>query len=241
MQPIIIEDNISVAANADIPNLIAQNPSLARYLRAPFPCAAKLIAVVSAADLRLAMDYGSKNVVELSDPRVGTDLQDPLDVINDEWYPDTGDQLVLRAVNLTAGAISARYRIVLVPLEDLGIDMRPPDCRVVQRRTPVAAAAVDLDVLAGTRYERTQVDSYLQAFGTASAAGLLRQIYVETNNVAPASAIAPLNRIPQDPFDNIAEGIQVPADNKTALLFSNPTGGTINAFWRAKFRELVRT
>jgi len=241
MQPIIIEDNISVAAGDDVSNVIASNPSLSRYLRCPFPAAAKLLAVISATGLRIAMDYGSKNVVDLSDVRVGTDLQDPIDVINDEFYPEGGDQLALRAINTTGGALSLRYRIVLAPLEDMGVSEIPPDTRVLQRLVSIADGSVDTDVLAGSRYERPKVDSLLKLFGTASAAGLTRQVYVETTNVAPASAIAPLNRMPQDPFDVIAEGIQIPADNKTSILFSNSSGGALTAFWKAKFAELVRT
>lgn len=241
MQPVVIEDNISVAANTDQPNVIALNPTLARYLRCPFAAAGKLLAVTSASGLRIALDYGSKNVVDLSDCRVGTDLQDPLDLINDEWYPDDGAQITLRAVNQTAGALSLRYRIILLPLVDMGVTEVPPDTRVYQRLLSLASLAVDTDVFAGIKYERLQVDSMLKVFSTASAAGITRQVYVETNNVAPASAIAPLNRIPQDPFDVTVEGVQVPADNKVSLLFSNPTGGALTVNFKAKWQEMMRT
>lgn len=239
MQPIIIEDNISVAATTDVPDVISQNSSLAKLRRLPYPCAVKLMAVVSAVNLRIAFDVGSQNYVDISDPRVGTDLQDPQDLINDEMYANGGDILSLRAINLTAGALSLRYRIVAIALADLGVTEAPPGTRVVQRQVSIANNTVDSDQFAGLRYERPQVDTIIQVFGTASAAGLIRQMFVETTQVAPQSAIAPLNRVPQDPFDSLTDGIQVPSGKKFSLLFSNSSGGALTAFWKAKLRELV--
>ncbi|MEK6283951.1 MAG: hypothetical protein AABN95_26670 [Acidobacteriota bacterium] len=237
MQPIIIEDSISIAANSVNDNVIVSNASLRRYLRAPFAAQGKLLAVGSAAGLRISLDYGSKNVVGESDLRVGTDLQEPLDVLSDAWYPNEGDQLVLRCANSTGGALDLRYRIMLTAWDgDL-----PPDCRVMQRGPiSVAAAAVDVQLLDGLRYERAPVDSMMEIFMTASASGLKRQCFVDTESIAPPSAIPPLNRIPQDPFDKNVEGIEVPADKQIELSVSNPTGGAVFVSWKQKLQELVR-
>lgn len=239
MQPLVIEDNISVAATTDQPDVISLNNSLQKLRRLPWPAAIKLVAVTSAASLRIAFDVGSQNYVDLSDVRVGTDLQDPQDLINDEMYGKGGDILNLRAVNLTGGALSLRYRIVAIALQDLGVTEFPPSTRVVQRFASIANNTVDSDQFAGLRYERPQVDSIIQIFGTASAAGITRQMYVETTQVAPPSAIAPLNRMPQDPFDSLTDGIQVPSGKKFSLLVGNSSGGALTFNWKAKIREMV--
>lgn len=238
-QPLVIEDNISVAATTDVPDVISLNNSLTKLRRLPWPAAIKLVAVTSAANLRIAFDVGSENYVDLSDVRVGTDLQDPQDLINDEMYGDIGNILSLRAVNLTAGALSLRYRIVAISLADLGQTSMPPKTRVVQRFASIANNTVDSDQMVGLRYERPQVDSIFKMFATASAAGLVRQMYVETTQVAPPSAIAPLNRMPQDPFDQLTDGIQVPGGKKFSFLLGNSSGGALTINWKAKIQELV--
>lgn len=237
-QPVIIEDQISIAANATNDNVIVSNASLRKYLRAPFAARGKLLAVISATGVRIDLDYGSKNVVASSDLRVGTDLQNPLDLLSDEWYPNEGDQLVLRAVNTTAGAITLRYRIILEAMET----ELPPDQRVQQRGpVSIAANAVDTQLLDGLRYERPPVPSILEVFMTASATGLTRVLDVDVENIAPPSAIPPLNRIPQDPFDSVISGVEVNEDKLIDLKTSNTTAGALNVFWKIKLQELVRT
>lgn len=237
MQPVIIEDLISVAANTVNANVIASNPSLSRYLRSPFRAKGELIATQSAAGLIVDFDYGSKNVVANSTLRVSTIFQAPQDVLNGDWYCDEGSQMVLRVSNPTGGALSIRYRITLLPWEE----EFPPDCRTMQSGPiSIAAGAVDTQLLAGLRYERPPVDSLLRAFMTASAAGLLRQVYVDTDSISPPSAIAPINAVPVDPFDITIEGVECPADKKIELSVSNPTGGALNVFWKIKLQELVR-
>lgn len=240
MQPVIIEDNISIAAGVTNQNVIASNPALARYLRCPWAAGGQFMAVISAAGLVVNVDHGDRNVVADTMPRVGTDLQEPIDVINGDWFAEKGEQLVVRVANPTAGALSIRYRITLINLADMGITELPPDCQVMGQNLSIAAAVDSFDVLAGTKLQRPVKDSFLEIFATASAAGLTRQVYVEQTNVAPPSAIAPLNRMPQDPFDRNVEGVQVPRDNNVALQVSNPTGGALTFFWRVKFRNLVR-
>lgn len=243
MQPVIIEDAITIAGSTTNDNVIVSNASLRKYLRAPFQARGKLVVIASLASMRVQLDYGSKNVVDLSDVRVGTDLQEPLDVLNDNWYPSEGDQLVLRAVNANAGANILRYRIVLYPMFDqAGNPMQlPPDTRVVQRLQSIAANAIDTQVLDGLRYERPPVDSMLSVWLTASAIGLTRKLSVGTEEMAPPSAIPPLNRIPQDPFDLSLEDIESPQDRQVELAISNSTGGALTLNFRAAWDEMYRT
>lgn len=239
MQPIILEDAIAIAANTVIANLIVQNASLRRYLRAPFRCQGKLVMITTAAGITIDLDYGSKNVVANSTLRVDGSqiIQEPLDVINGDWYANEGDQLTLRAANTTAGAITVRYRIVLTPWEE----EFPPDSRVTQIG-PVAVAnnVVDQQLLDGLRYERPPVPSLLTLWMSGSAAGLMREVYVDTDSVAPPSNIVPTNRVPQDPFDLAVDGIEVPEDKLIAVPVSNSSGGSLNAFLRMRLKELVR-
>lgn len=234
----IIEDNISIPANTVNDNVIVSNPSLRRFLRAPFLCEAELVAVISAAGLNIDMDYGSKNVVNNYRPRIDTVLNEMWDTVNDQFYPSKGDQLVLRATNTTGGALSLRYRITLYPLYR---GQRPqPDKRVTGNVASIAAGAVDTQLLDGNRYERPPVASQVRIFMTGSAAGLTRRVEVGTDTVAPPSAISPANRTPQDPMDLSVAGVQVPKDTQALLPVSNPTGGAISVFWRAEFLEAYR-
>lgn len=246
MQPVIIEDTISIAGSATNENVIVSNSSLRGLLQTPWPCRGRLLAVQSVAGLRIDMDHSSKNVVKSSEVRVATFAEDPLDVINEEWYADEGEQLVLRVANTTIGAITFRYRIVLEPMVDDSwvpgtVVELPPDTRVMQRGPIVVApAAVDVQLLDGLAYERLNVPSMLRVLMSQSAIGLLRQLYIEQDRVAPPSAIAISNRIPQDPFDSTIDGVEVPENALQQLQVSNPTGGALNVFWKTKNAELVR-
>lgn len=241
MQPVIIEDIQAIAANTVVQNLIVLNASLRRYLRAPFRAKGKLIMVTTAAGIVIDLDYGSKNVVASSTLRVdaGGSMTEPLDVINDAWYVNEGDQLTLRVANTTGAAITVRYRIELEPMGDLEF---PPDARVMQLGPiAIAAAAVDVQLLDGLRYERPPVDCLMTLWMTGSAGGLLRQLFVDTDSIAPPSQITPTNRVPQDPFDINVSGVQVEQDKLIAVQVSNPTAGALNVFARVRLQELVRT
>jgi len=238
-QPIIIRDSVSVAAGATNENVIASNSSLRRFLRAPFLCRGELTAVISATGLRIAMDYGSKNVVDNSDLRVATFADTGFDTISNQFFPNEGDQLVLRAFNPTGGAISLIYKLVLYPLMDLS--ELQPDRRIVQRLLSIAANAVDTVVYDGSRYERPPIDCILDVLETASAAGLTAQVYVDQENIAPPGAVKIANRIPQVPQDISVENVEVAQDKLIQVLVSNSTGGALTYFGRIELEELART
>jgi hypothetical protein len=241
MQPIIIEDRITIAAGSVNDNVIVSNSSLRRYLRAPFLAVGDFLALRTADGLRVSLDYGSKNVVDNSDLRTAATpaIEVPFDRINDQWYPNQGDQLVLRAANPTGAPIDLIYRITLTPLDDLS-ELRP-DKRVTQRQETILAGAIDVQLLDGSRYEQPPVDSLLDVFMTGSAAGLTRKLDVEQDSIAPPSAIPPSNRIPRDPLDQSISDVEVPQDKLILLAVSNPTGGNLVAFWRSELTELARS
>lgn len=234
-QPVIIEDSISIAANSVNNNVIVSNASLRKYLRAPFRARGKLLAVQSAAGLTIDLDAGSKNFVASSNPRVVSAFENPNDIINEQWHVEEGDQLVLRASNNTGGALTLRYRIELHP-----VDERGPDCRVIQQGpTSIADNTTDSQLLDGLRYERPPMDALLDIFMSASAAGLTRTLDIDTDNIAPPSAVNATNRIPQDPFDMTITGVETPQDKLTSLAVTNRSGGALNVFWKAKWYELA--
>lgn len=247
MQPTIIQDSISIAANTINDNVIASNDSLRGLLEAPYPAKGKLLAVLSATGVRIDMGYGSQIVAASCDLRVSTSTpDDPLDIVNSEWFCGEGDQLILRAANTTGGAITLRYIIQLDPL--VGDDWvpgqaveLPPDC-VVMQRGPVAVAnnTVDLQLLDGLKFERINVPSYLKVFMTQSAAGIFRQLYIDQDRIAPPSAISLNNRIPQDPFDITVAGVEVSPNALQQLQVSNASGGSLNVFWKTKNQKLAR-
>jgi hypothetical protein len=164
-------------------------------------------------------------------------MQEGFDTINDTWYPEAGDQLVLRVTNSTGGALTLRYRIILYPNQS---GERPPDKRVTGSTVSIGAGAVDTQILDGNRYERPPVPSMLKVFMTASASGLLRRVEVDTSTIAPPSSIVPANRTPQDPNDLSVQGIEVPNDKQILIPVSNPTGGALTLFWRIELQEQYR-
>jgi len=246
MQPTIIQDAISVAANSINENVIVSNPALRGLLEAPYPARIRLLAVISATGLRLDASHGSSKYAASCDLRVSSSTpDDPLDVVNDEAYTQDGEQMVLRAVNTTGGAITLRYMVILEPLVDDdwtgGQVELPPDVLVMQRGpVSVADATPALQLLDGLPFERVNVPSILKVFMTQSAAGLLRQLFIDQDRIAPPSTISLNNRVPQDPFDMTINGVEVPPNQLQQLQVSNASGGALNVFWKTKNQQLIR-
>ncbi len=236
MQPVIIQDTITIGAGLTNENVIISNPSLQALQRLPFAAKIGFAAVTSAAGLLLDFDVGSSNFVKSSNVRISTGSpQLPLDVVNDEMYQREGAMLILRATNPTGGNIVLRYMIVAEPVSEL----RPCQRVMQQGPTTIAAAAVDVQLLDGLMYENPPHDCLLDVLMTSSAAGLLRSVYVETTRVAPPSTISIENRIPQNPFDMTVGSIEVPQDNLIQLMVSNPTGGNLTVNWKTVLQELA--
>jgi len=245
MQPTIIEDVISIAAGATNENVIVSNPSLRGLLNAPYPSRIRLLAVTSAAGLRITAIHGSQSYIAASDPRVATSPEDPLDLINGDAYCQAQEQMVIRVNNSTGGALSLAYRMILDPLVDESWDGNPvelpPDTVVMQQLLSIAAAAVDVQVLDGLTFQQLSEPAILRVLMTGSAAGLLRQLFIDQDRIAPPSAVAATNRIPQDPFDTTIDGVEVQANGQQFLSVSNPTGGALTVRWKTKAQKLIRT
>jgi len=204
MQPVVISDAISIPANSTIQNVIAANDSLRQLLRLPWDAAITLAAVQSAVGLLIDFDAGSDNLVSSSNCRVSTGTPEiPLDIINGEGFGLDGNILVLKATNNTGGAIVLRYTIIAEYVEQVGPQMR------VMQQGPISIpnGTVDFQLLDGLRYERAVRPSVMEILMTSSAAGLLRELFVDNERVAPASTISLANRVPQDPFDATVAGV----------------------------------
>lgn len=246
MQPTIIQDAISVAAGSINENVIASNAALRGLLEAPYPSRIRLLAVISATGLRIDATHGSSKYAAGCDLRVSSSTpDDPLDVVNDEAYCQAGEQMVLRAINTTGGAITLRYMLILEPLVDEswtgGQVELYPDVLVMQRGpVSVADATAALQLLDGLTFERINVPATLKVFMTQSAAGILRQVFIDQDRIAPPSTISLNNRIPQDPFDMTISGVEVPANSLQQVQVSNNSGGALNVFWKTKAQQLFR-
>lgn len=248
MNPWVIEDSQSIAANATVDNIIAVNNSLRGLLQAPFPFRGGLLAVQTVTGLRIDLTIGSKKVVYNSDMRISTTFEDPNDIINDEFYGNEGDIVALRVSNTTAGAIVFRYRFVGMPLVDDSwmpgnpIDLSSyPDCLVMQRgAVAVANGTVDLDLLDNLDLQRLPYPVRSKFFMSASAAGMSRTLFIEQDRVAPPSFINITNRMPMDPFDLTIDGLEVPPNHDMKLQVTNQSGGSLNAFWKQKCYEVYR-
>jgi len=244
MQPLIIEDNISIAANTVVENVIASNPTLKILQRLPFPAKLMFLATQSTTGLNIALDIGSSNVVASSAARIASSYPEtPNDIVNGNFYGNTGDLLTLRVANTTGAAISIRYKIIAQPIGQQGEMLQLPPNDLVMQQGPISIGigAVDTQILNGLRYERAPVDCVMDLFMTMSAAGLLRQCYVDQDRIAPATPFSTQNRMPQDPFDMTLMGIEVPGDKEIQIPVSNPTAGALNVFWKMILHQTERT
>lgn len=240
MQPIVIQDSISVAANTVNENVIASNNALRGLLRLPSGVWRISISFTQSALGMLAdFNVGSRNVVSSTAPRVDAGApQYPLDVINSDCYGEEGDILTLRVTNTTGGALIFRY---MVTAEQIDVSDVQGDTRVIaQGPITVNNGVTDQQILDGLRYERAAADSILNIYMTSSAAGLTRQVYIDMDRVAPTSAISIANRMPQDPYDLTLSGVQVPKDSLIQIPISNPTGGALSIFYKITLKELSR-
>lgn len=235
MTPVIIQDTVSVAAGATVENLIAGNTGANRYIRAPFDAIGRLFASVTGTLLRLELVADGVVIMDSSDTRISAvagNLLQPDDLVVEQFFIRLNGQLVLRAVNLSAGALSVNYRIELQEAEEI-----PPRMRVTQRTQSIAATSI-VQLLTGLRFERPLADSLLAIFATASAAGLTMEVFVDGQSVAPALPIGALNRVPINPYDMLLNGIEVPNDKLIEMRVNNPTGGALTVNWREVLQEL---
>lgn len=244
MQPVIIEDVQSIAANTTVQNIIVSNAALRGLLNAPWPARIRFLATISAAGLVVDVLHGSAVHIAQSAPRIATFPEDPLDLLNEDAFCQAQEQMVIRVTNTTGGALSITYRMELVPLVDETWDGGPvdlpPDCRVMQNLLVVTTLQADVQVLDGLPFEQNSEPSILRVLMTASATGLTRQLFIDQDRIAPPSAISIANRIPQDPFDTTVSGVEVAANKRQYLSVSNPTGGSLTVRWKTKNQMLIR-
>jgi hypothetical protein len=244
MQPIMMETNFPIAANSTVSNVLGSINALRRYARSPITGKGIFMCSQSAAGLQVSVSHGSQEVINAARPRVGTDLQYPNDAINEDFYIEMGEMITISVTNTTAGALDFLFRMIIEPLTEDGstpAEGLQGDSLVMQQG-PVAIpnGTVSLNLLADTKYVRPPMDSILTILATSSAAGLLREIYVDTENISPQTAMSVANRIPLNPFDVVISGVEAPQDKEIALVVSNQSGGALNVFWRTVLKQLGR-
>lgn len=233
--PVIIQDDVSIAANTTVENVIAVNTGAQRYIRAPYDALGKLLISQSATGLRFELVVDGETLMDSSDANISAVLNIPDNLVIDQFFVRTGGQMVLRVTNTTGGALVAHYRI---SLEEGSADTHPGRMRTTIRGPVSVAANTTLQLLTGLRFERPLRDSLMTIVGTGSAAGLNLEVFVDGKSVAPALPIKTSNRNPIVPYDILLDDIQVPQDSLIELRVTNTTGGALNLFWETVLQEL---
>lgn len=239
MTPVVIQDTVAIAANTTVENVINLNTAAQRYVRAPYNAIGKLFLAVSALSnpgLRLELVVDGKTIMDSSDSRVAlaaAQLLNPDDMVVEQFFVREGAQLVLRGVNGSAGSLSAYYRIEMTEAE-----MQPAACRYTQRLTSIPASST-VQILSGLRFERPVMDSYLSVLASAAVTGLLMEIFVDGQSVAPAMPVSASNRMPLNPYDTLLSNIEVGKDSLIELRVQNTTVGAVSLFWRTHLQESV--
>ncbi len=238
MSPIIIQDNVSVAANTTVENVIALNTAANRYIRSPMDAIGKLFLAVSALSfpgLRLELIVDGKCILDGSDARQAASTAQlllPDDQVVEQFFIRKGAQLVLRATNGTGGALAVAYRFELNEAAAM-----PAVCRYTQRGVSLAANTT-VQVLSTLRFERPLRDSLLTFLATASATGLLVEVFIDGQSIAPALPVGAQNRMPLNPYDQMIANIECPMDHLIELRVQNTTGGALTMFWRTHLQEI---
>lgn len=117
MSKVVMQSNVSVAANTTVPNVA----SGMRYERSPFPAIGALYCAGSAAGLTLELNVGGRSI---SPPTV-VNAQNRLPVVPDDllipdFECDQGELIQITVVNTTAGALTINWRLELEEAEFQG-------------------------------------------------------------------------------------------------------------------------
>lgn len=244
MQPTIIEDVQSIAANTTVQNVIVSNTALRGLLNAPYPARIKLVVVASGYGLRVDALHGGSMYCSNIEPRFHTVVQEPVDILNENAYTQAQEQMVLRVTNTTAGALSLTYRLTLIPVVDESWNGAPvelpPDSVVMQGSQVITTLQTDVQLLDAKPFEQLSVPSMLTVLMTMSAIGLIRQLFIDQDRIAPPSTFSVANTMPGEPFDTTISNVEVPANKKQFLSVSNPTGGSLTVYWKTINAKLIR-
>lgn len=233
MTPVVIQDDVSIAANTTVENVIMQNTGAQRYVRAPFNAIGQLALRQSATGLRFELVVDGKTILDSSDANIASRIAIPDNIVVEQFFVRDGGQLVLRVINTTGGALTGGYRISLEEAQE-----QPPACRVTCRGAISIAANTTVQLLSGLRFERPVEDSVLSVLATISALGVLLEVFIDGKSVAPAFPVGTTNRIPLNPYDMLLNGIEVPKDSLIELRAQNTTGGALNIFWITMLQEI---
>jgi len=234
--PVTIQDTVSIAAATNNENVLNSNTGAARYIRPPFDCVGRFVANASNDSVRAELVVNGHSLLEESDLRIASAtqlLEDPRDELLDEFFCPMGGQLVVKVRNTHATlARSINYKLVLKPSHIKTFK------KLVTQRGPISlVAGAKLSLLTGLRYERPRIDSILDSLISASAAGLLAEVFVDGQSIAPPLAVAASNRVPIYPEDTLLRSIEAPQGKLLEIIVTNPTGGTLTFNYRNLLKE----
>lgn len=109
----------------------------------------------------------------------------------------------------------------------------------IQNSVSISANATNDNVLAGSQFEYLPYNAVIDFGMTASAAGLVADIYSGQDIVAESFALATTNRIPIKPDDFTLRDIAAAGD-RLKLRIRNTTAGALTAFWSVIISPLGR-
>ncbi len=104
----------------------------------------------------------------------------------------------------------------------------------------IAANTRNRNVLDGTRFQRVgDTPQLITIFDTGSAAGLNREFGVNSDTAVALGAVNANNRIPLDPDDKVADGIEAAAGANLFLPVENTTAGALTYRARLIFEDAM--
>lgn len=99
-----------------------------------------------------------------------------------------------------------------------------------QGTVSVAANGSSGNVLAGRNIEFPERPSMVRFLAASAATGVVAQINAGTELIMQEAHIAPANRFPVDPDDQITKDVVMPG-RRLSLVFRNTTGAAIVVQW----------
>lgn len=104
----------------------------------------------------------------------------------------------------------------------------------------IAANARNRNVLDGTRFQKVGgMPQLITIYDTGSAAGLNREFGVDSDTAIALGAVNANNRIPFDPEDKVADGIEAYPGSNLFLPVENTTAGALTYRARLVFEDAV--
>lgn len=108
---------------------------------------------------------------------------------------------------------------------------------MIQSSISVAANATNDNVLSGSQFEYLPFNAVCEFGLTASAAGLVADVYSGTDLICESLALSAANRIPLYP-DDFALNDVAAAGDRLKIRLRNTTAGALTGFWGVRITPL---